>query len=50
MVLEIAEYKFKANIARTTTFDGNWEIRKKNLPNFGSKIAKSDYFQDFYFS
>ena len=26
------------------------EIRRKNLPIFGSKIAKSDYFQGFYFS
>ena len=50
MVIEIAEQKGKAIRARNTTFDRNWEIRRKILPIFGSKMAKSDYFQDFYFS
>ena len=47
MVIEIPDWKFKANIARNTIFEGNYD---EIFVNFGSKIAKSDYFSGFYFS
>ena len=47
MVIEIPEWKFKANEACNTTFKGSQD---KIFAQFGTKIALSDYFQVFYFS
>ena len=38
--------KFQANIARNTTFEGNWG---HICVHFESKMAKSNYFQGFHF-
>ena len=45
--MEIPEWKFNANIARNTTFEGNQD---QSFNHVGSKMTKSDYFRGFYFS
>ena len=45
--IEIPESKLKAKLATNTTFEENQD---KIFANFGSKIAKSDYFRGFYFN
>ena len=45
--IEIPVRKLQANIARTTIHKGNYD---QIFAQFGSKMAKSHYFQGFYFS
>ena len=47
VVKEIPEWKFKTNIAQNSTSERNED---QILAHFGSKTAKSDNFQGFYFS
>ena len=47
VIIEISERKWKTELARNTIFEGNYD---KIFADFGSKIAKSNYFGGLYFS
>ena len=47
VVVQPSKGKFNENITRNATLEGCYD---QIFARFGSKIAKTDYFQEFYFS